>query len=625
MGFQSNRGRVIPPDGSADPGAGGSSAFDPALVRAQLERILESDEFQGSDRTRRFLRYVVEETLAGRADRIKAFSVAVAAFDRDETFNPQADPIVRIEAGRLRRCLERYYLVAGGADGVRIEIPKGCYVPTFSEADDEHGRDPQGAPDEAMPTPVEAHAEPDRGGLPDGGPFRLPTTFLLSILIFLLAATLGFLVWDYATVHGTTRASPLAEARPLPPQPSVAVLPFGIVGTSQTDANLQTGMTNEIVRELSQYPGMLVLGPSSLHRFGPTPDATTVGQGSGASFVLSGNVQHVQDRVRVAVQLSETELGSVIWAETFDRNFNVQVMFDLQAEIGREIVRKIAQPQGAIALHDWKRTKGMAPETWEAYDCVVLADELHRRGEPPSGAADVRDCLQRAVEKEPRYADPWIMLAVLEIDELRFTPQARIASEKLDAAYAAASRGLDLAPESGRAHLALMMALSFRGETERALAAGNIALRLSPQDPDVLAEVGQRQIISGSPDLGLNLIRQAADLYQEPRLGHRLALALGYLRKGLAESASDLILEMPPSRNFVYWSVAAAVHGKAGRQASAQQAVKELLTLYPDFASWALEEVEQRHLAPDLATQLIEGWQKAGLLIELPPEKGIRP
>lgn len=599
--------------------------FDPALVRAQLERILESDEFQGSDRTRRFLRYVVEETLAGRADRIKAFSVAVAAFDRDETFNPQVDPIVRIEAGRLRRCLERYYLVAGGADGVRIEIPKGSYVPTFSEADDEHRPEPQGAPAEAMPTPVAAHPEPDRGGLPGGAPLRRPATVLLGILILLLAATVGFLVWDYSTIHGTTREARLAEARPLPPQPSVAVLPFGIVGTSQTDANLQTGMTNEIVRELSQHPGLLVFGPGSLQRFGPAPDATTVGQGSGASFVLSGNVQHVEDRVRVAVQLSETELGSVIWAETFDRNFAVQVMFDLQAEIGREIVRKIAQPQGAIALHDWKRTKGMAPETWEAYDCVVLADELHRRGEPLSGAADVRDCLQRAVEQEPRYADPWIMLAVLEIDELRFTPQAQIASEKLDAAYAAASRGLDLAPDSGRAHLALMMALSFRGEAERALAAGNIALRLNPQDPDVLAEVGLRQVVSGSPDFGLSLIRRAADFYQDPPLAHRLALALGYLRKGLAETASDLIIEMPPSGNFVYWSVAAAVHGKAGRQVPAQQAIKELLKLYPDFASWAYKEIERRHLAPDLAAHFIEGWQKAGLAIDLPPGQIIRP
>src|SRR3546814_13536752 len=82
--------------------------LDPARVREQLEHIQGSSEFLCSDRARRGRRYVVEETLAGRGDRIKAFSVAVAAFDRDETFDAQNDPIVRIEAGRLRRFLERY-------------------------------------------------------------------------------------------------------------------------------------------------------------------------------------------------------------------------------------------------------------------------------------------------------------------------------------------------------------------------------------------------------------------------------------------------------------------------------------------------------------------------------------
>ena len=75
----------------------------PEAVRTAVERIVTSPDFAASDRARRFLRYVVEEALAGRADRIKAFSVAVEVFGRDESFDPQNDPVVRIEAGRLRR------------------------------------------------------------------------------------------------------------------------------------------------------------------------------------------------------------------------------------------------------------------------------------------------------------------------------------------------------------------------------------------------------------------------------------------------------------------------------------------------------------------------------------------
>ena len=72
--------------------------------------------------------------MAGRGDRIKAYSIAVEVFGRGVSFDPQTDPIVRIEAGHLRRALERYYLTAGHADPILITIPKGGYVPTFSLA-----------------------------------------------------------------------------------------------------------------------------------------------------------------------------------------------------------------------------------------------------------------------------------------------------------------------------------------------------------------------------------------------------------------------------------------------------------------------------------------------------------
>src|SRR5688572_27942469 len=114
-------------------GENGGSTADPTL--GQLQRILDSDDFDASDRNRRFLRYVVEEMLAGRGERIKAYTIATSVFDRDESFDPQSDPIVRIEASRLRRSLDRYYLIAGRADLIRISIPKGSYVPSVERVE----------------------------------------------------------------------------------------------------------------------------------------------------------------------------------------------------------------------------------------------------------------------------------------------------------------------------------------------------------------------------------------------------------------------------------------------------------------------------------------------------------
>ncbi|BDG74324.1 tetratricopeptide repeat protein [Roseomonas fluvialis] len=107
------------------------SVLAPDTVRAELERILASAAFDASPRNRQFLRYVVEETLAGRAERIKGYTVATSVFSRQADFDPQVDSIVRIEAGRLRRALERFYLMAGPGEGPRISIPRGSYVPVF--------------------------------------------------------------------------------------------------------------------------------------------------------------------------------------------------------------------------------------------------------------------------------------------------------------------------------------------------------------------------------------------------------------------------------------------------------------------------------------------------------------
>lgn len=102
-------------------------------IRAELHRILEHPEFKATARMREFLRFVVEQTLAGNARNLKGFTIAKEVFGRDENFDAAHDPVVRIQAGRLRRAIERYYLVAGSNDPIHIDVPKGAYVPVFSE------------------------------------------------------------------------------------------------------------------------------------------------------------------------------------------------------------------------------------------------------------------------------------------------------------------------------------------------------------------------------------------------------------------------------------------------------------------------------------------------------------
>ncbi|HET8549642.1 MAG TPA: tetratricopeptide repeat protein [Bryobacteraceae bacterium] len=100
-------------------------------MRRQLGRILASSGFVNSERMSRFLRFVVERTLAGRAGELKEYAIGVEVFDRRPDYDPRVDPVVRVEARRLRAKLEAYYEQAAGE--LRIELPKGSYVPVFAE------------------------------------------------------------------------------------------------------------------------------------------------------------------------------------------------------------------------------------------------------------------------------------------------------------------------------------------------------------------------------------------------------------------------------------------------------------------------------------------------------------
>ena len=107
----------------------GSLAAD---ARAELDRIVQSTDFPATDRNRKFLTYVVENELAGRPEEITPILLGQRVLLRDENFNPNKDPIVRIEAGKLRRDLETYYLKSGRRNPLRISIPKGGYRPAFA-------------------------------------------------------------------------------------------------------------------------------------------------------------------------------------------------------------------------------------------------------------------------------------------------------------------------------------------------------------------------------------------------------------------------------------------------------------------------------------------------------------
>ena len=155
-------------------------------VNDQLARITKSPPMVSSPSLCRFLRYIVEETLAGRASGIKEQVLGLEVFDRGQDFNPRLDPIVRVQARNLRNRMAKYYEGPGRGDPIRIELPKGTYVPLFHEV-------AAVAELEAAPVPA-APAAVDPAPASVSAKRQIPPRFVLAALILMaLLAGITFL------------------------------------------------------------------------------------------------------------------------------------------------------------------------------------------------------------------------------------------------------------------------------------------------------------------------------------------------------------------------------------------------------------------------------------------------
>ena len=107
----------------------------PEVVRDYVNKISKSPGFRKSDRLKRFLSYAVERVLSGETGDLKEYTLALEVFDRNPSYDPKVDAVVRVEARRLRQRLEQYYTLEGAGDSVRIQFPVGTYVPLIARVE----------------------------------------------------------------------------------------------------------------------------------------------------------------------------------------------------------------------------------------------------------------------------------------------------------------------------------------------------------------------------------------------------------------------------------------------------------------------------------------------------------
>ena len=385
-------------------------ALSSAAVCEQLQKILDSPSFEASERRKRFLRYVVEEMLAGRADRLKGYSIAIEVFDRDDSFDPQTDPVVRLEARRLRRALEHYYLTAGRDDPIGIEIPKGGYAPVC-----EMRKHPSLDAPAPAANPLRRCRRLQRpatrghagiGSRPPSSPFRF-------------WGVLGWLGTDLLVSRLRSDGSQDA-ATALPRGPKIAVLPFLNLSGDPGQAYFAEGVTDQIVTDLARFKALFVLSTESTAKYQEQlADPKHLKRELGVDYVVDGSVRRERDKVRLSTRLVDAKSGQIIWSETYRDALVPSNVFAIQEDVSQQVSAIVASNYGMIADADLTGAQRRPPKSFAAYDCV-LRYYHYQRSFDPQEHAKVRACLERAVELDPDYADAWAVLANIYAQEHRF-------------------------------------------------------------------------------------------------------------------------------------------------------------------------------------------------------------
>ena len=340
-----------------------------AQVRAQRDRILASKVFSLSKRQSDFLNYVVNAALEDRADKLKEFTLGIDVFEKDESFDPSVDSIVRVEASRLRSKLREYYVGEGQDDSVRIDIPKGHYVPVFR--------------------PVEVPKVED----------GLSRQWRLSVGLVLTTLIISFLYFTYSAPQ--READPAANTR-VPPPSSLAVLPLRD-WSRLPEEYFSEAMTDALISSLAEIPALRVTSLTSVMTYKnteiPIPE---IGRTLGVAYIVEGSVFRDDENVRITAQLIATDTDTHVWSKTFDRP--MPDILSVQSEVATAIA---AQISNELLPSSQSRTGGLNPAAYEAYMkgryfYNQFTAEGYRRG---------LKFFQEAIDIEPDYAEAYAGLA----------------------------------------------------------------------------------------------------------------------------------------------------------------------------------------------------------------------
>lgn len=556
-------------------------------VRDMLERVLRSETFSRSERSRDLLRYLVEREQAGEKERLKGFSVAMDVFGKDKEFDPSTDAVVRVQAGRLRELLTQYYQTEGAGDPLKIYIPRGGYVPSYRSECPNAGEEPT---DELAGAPVKVplfRFPPATDRLGRHIQMMWAALMVVIVLLGLVVVRVGLPGLQPQSVAKTNVDGPVTAS--IAPSAASELLPAVYVRSDAADA-AAAPVANALRTGLAGFDTVdFMLGNENA--------AARTGL---QRFVF--DVATAADGESVSVGLSSLESGKVLMARAIPADAGSATVLDQVADILSSSVTASGVLFGYIEQNGLQ--SGLV-------ECLLLNDAYYLDQSEERHLSAYR-CLEALEDEGARSPIVYSELAALHMEAVT-DGYGYPKNAKEDEAFAYARRGVRMGPTSPYAHRALGFLFGRMGNSDESVRWMRKAYELNSYDLSMAAAYGYALIFSGKYAEGEPIMARAVEASSAHASWWDYGLFLARFMLDDRDGAARAAEALAGVKRQHYLAALVVVADAAGDRARAAELLAELNESYPKFVADPAASLTRANHPADFIGKLVPALRMAGM------------
>lgn len=490
-------------------------------VKQQLSAIISSSDFMASQRMKNMLTYIVQKTLDGEQDSLKGYTIALDVFGMSSSFDPRVNPIVRLEAARLRARLDHYYLLNPNAP-VYISIPKGKYIASFS----------------------------------------------LKKKNIKTDCSLDNIISNYPSINKNYLSS-------------ILILPISCTDNTPQANIFATSLQNELSSSLTRCREFKIIDYDNFFQQNNSkPDIKNILKEDKARFMLKGHVQVDKGHYKIWFTLIDGDNGYNVCSENFSGIIGEQPVFQISEAIACTVTHNITDKFGQIGrilYNEYASGQFDSSITQEAYI-------LHWRWTISYSRKHMIEALksvEKAAKEDPVHITTQAILADLYASD--WEGSYNLVKNSLDKSMQIASQATMNGPECQLAHLAMALNYFLRGDKKKLVLAGEHAFKLNPYNTNTLVSLSHWYGLMGMWKDALEFQNKLNEMHQAyPGFRHAILAIYNYLHGNYEEAIIETESFNAPE---VLWDplIRLLASIRLQKEKKAQTALEDVMRIYPDF------------------------------------------